>query len=206
MMRRTALRTGFRVAASCAALSVAACNTSGSGGEGNTLSNLLYYGGTTAPPIAATSVIDVADCPVVDIGEGGAALRTVAGRSAEAEAVRSQISIVNVARECAGRPDGAVIVKVGIEGRALAGPGGAVSRSDVPVYVVLKRGDRILASQSRRASVNLEPGGLRGSFVVVEDNLIVPPGIGGEFEIEVGFGSAPGRSNAAAPRRRSTRG
>lgn len=203
-MRRIAL-TAFRVAASCAALSVAACNTPSSG-EGSTLTNLFKYGGTTAPPIAATPVIDVADCPPVDIGEGGAALRTIAGRSADAEAVRSQISIANVARECAGRPDGAVVVKVGVEGRALAGPGGSVGRADVPVYFVLKRGERILASQTRRASLTLEPGGMRGSFVLVEDNLVVPPGIGGEFEIEVGFGTAPGRAQTDAPRRRRVRG
>jgi hypothetical protein len=204
-MRPTALKTGFRIAASCAALTVAACNTSSSG-EGNTLTNLLQYGGTTAPPIAAVPVIDVADCPAVDIGEGGAAMRTIAGRSAEAEAVRSQISIANVARECAGRADGAVIVKVGIEGRALAGPGGSVSRADVPVYVVLKRGDRILDSQSRRGTVTVEPGGMRGGFVVVADNLVVPPGIGSEFEIEVGLGTAPGRNAAPTRTRRRTRG
>lgn len=206
-MRRTALKTGFRVAASCAALTVAACNTSGSGSEeGSTLGNLLKYGGTTAPPIAPTPVIDVGDCPAVDIGEGGAALRTVAGRSADAEAVRSQISMANVARECAGRPDGSVVVKVGVEGRALAGPGGTVSRADVPVYFVLKRGDRILASQARRAAITVEPGGARGSFMLVEDNLVVPPGIGSEFEIEVGFGSGPGRSASPTPRRRRARG
>jgi hypothetical protein len=72
--------------------------------------------------------------------------------------------------------------------------------------VVLKRGDRILDSQSRRGTVTVEPGGMRGGFVVVADNLVVPPGIGSEFEIEVGLGTAPGRNAAPTRTRRRTRG
>ena len=207
-MRRTQAVTGLRaVAVLGSALALAGCSTAGSPEGGSTLSNLFNYGGTTAPPIAATPVIEVTDCPPVGVAEGGAAIRTVAGHDADAAAVRSQISIANVARECAGRPDGSIVVKVGVQGRALAGPGGAIARSDVPVYFVLKRGERILASRSRRVAISVEPGGVQGSFVVVEDGLVVPPGIGSEFEIEVGLGSGPTAAGAATtPRRRRARG
>ncbi len=206
-MRRIHAVAGLRAVAALAALTLGACSSSGSGDGGNMLSNMFFYGGTTVPPLAPASSIEVPDCPPVDVSESGAALRTVAGKPDSAESIRSQISVANVARECNGRPDGSIVVKVGVEGRALAGPGGSVSRSEVPVYFVLKRGDRILASRTRRVAISLEPGGLRGSFIVVEDGLTVPPGIGGEFEIEVGLGTGPGVSGVlAAPRRRRARG
>jgi hypothetical protein len=37
--------------------------------------------------------------------------------------------------------------------------------------------------------VTIPAGDTQGSFVVVEENLVVPPG-SGEFEIEVGLGGA----------------
>jgi hypothetical protein len=46
------------------------------------------------------------------------------------------------------------------------------------------------------------PGDIQGSFILVEDGMVVPPGIGGEFEIEVGLGAGP-TGGAAAPRKRS---
>jgi hypothetical protein len=190
-------------AAAFAMLALGACTSASSGeGGGNTFSNFLLFGGATVPPAAPSAAIEVPDCPPVDVAEGGAALRTLAGKSAEASAVRSQLSISNVARECVGQKDGSVVVKVGVEGRALAGPGGSISRSDVPVYIVLKRGDRVLVSRVRRAPVSVAPGDIQGAFILVEDGMVVPPGIGGEFEIQVGLG-APPAGGAAAPRKRS---
>lgn len=196
---------GLPAVAAIAALSLGACtSTSSSSGSdgGSMLSNMFFYGGTTAPPVNAPAAIEVTDCPPVDVGEGGAAIRNVAGQSADAAAVRSQISISNVARECSGRPDGSIVVKVGVQGRALAGPGGSIARADVPVYFVTKRGDQVFSSRSRRAAVKLDPDGTQGSFIVVEDGLTVPPGIGSEFEIEVGLGNPPAGGKAAAPARR----
>jgi hypothetical protein len=198
-MRRSFVKAGLGPVALLAALTLGGCNSTGSSEGGSTLSNLFFYGGTTVPPAAPANSIEVPDCPPVDVGEGGAALRAVAGRSAEAGSVRSQTSIANVARECSGRPDGSVVVKVGVEGRALAGPGGSVSRSEVPIFFVLKRGERILASRVRRAPITVGADGTQGSFIAIEDGLTVPPGIGGEFEIEVGLGNGP--SGAAAPAR-----
>jgi hypothetical protein len=184
-------------AAACLAAALGACtSTSSGGGGGSAFSNFLLYGGATVPPAAPSAAIEVPDCPSVDVGQGGAALPIGGGKG--------QLSISNVARECAGQQDGSVLVKVGVEGRALAGPGGSISRSDVPVYVVLKRGDRILTSRARRVAVSVAPGDIQGSFIMVEEGLVVPPGIGGEFEIQVGLGAAPaGAARAARKQGRS---
>lgn len=202
-MRLTLAVTGLRmVALAGAGLALAGCTSTSSSGEGGSLlSNMLLYGGTTKPPVAGTPALEVADCPVVDVGEGGAAIRSVAGKSSDAGAVRSQISIAHVARECIARPDGSVGVKVGVEGRALAGPGGSVGRTEVPVYFILKRGDRVLAARSRRVPVKLDPDGTSGSFIVVEDQLAAPPGVGTEFEIETGLGNPPAVGAATKPAR-----
>jgi hypothetical protein len=191
---RQVFRRSAPWAAVCLAAALGACSPTSSGGEGgSTFKNLLLYGGPTVPPAAPAASIEVPDCPQVDVGEGGAALRLGAGKS--------QLSIANVARECTGQKDGSILVKVGIEGRALAGPGGSLSRSDVPIYIVLKRGDRILASRARRAPVSVAPGDIQGSFILVEEGLVVPPGIGGEFEIQVGLGAPPAGAASAARKR-----
>lgn len=192
------------MAAGVGSLLLAACSSTGSGGEGgNAFVNIFKYGGTTVPPVAPTPIIEVADCPPVAVTEGGAALRTVAG-GGEGAAVRSQLSISEVARECVGRPDGSMVVKVGVQVRALVGAGGGSARFDTPVSFVVKRGEQVFASRSRRVSVAVPPGQLEQTAIVVEDNIVVPPGVG-EVDIEVGLGAA-GSGRKAGRRAGRSRG
>ena len=184
------------------ALALGGCSSTGSGsgeGAGSTLRNFLLYGGATVPPAAPPEAIEVRDCPPVTVSDGGAAIRANAGGSESAN-VRSQLSITEVARECTGRPDGAVIVKVGVQVRALIGPGGGSARFDTPVNIVLKRGDQVLASRARRVSISVPPGQFEQSAIVVEDNLVAPPGLA-EFDIEVGLGAGPRAAKPARSRR-----
>ena len=146
----------------------------------------------TEPPIAERAPEEAPDCPAVLVADGRAALKSGT----------SQVSVANVARECIERPNGAIAVKVGVEGRALLGPGSGSARFDVPVTIVLKRGETVLASRVKRVAVSIPPGQAHASFVVVEGDLIVPPGTG-EFDIQVGLG---GSAPAARPRGRRTKG
>ena len=178
-------------------LALAGCSSTSSDtgeGTGSTFKNFLLYGGATVPAAQVIPPIEVADCPPVTVRDGGAAIRAGGGDTA---AVRSQLSIANVARECIGREDGAIIVKVGVQVRALLGPGGSGGRFDAPVSFVLKRGDQVIASRSQRVPISIPAGQYEQSGIVVEDGMVVPPGTG-EFDIEVALGSA-GR---AAPSRR----
>lgn len=181
---------------------LSACSTSESG-TGSTLQNLLNFGGTTVPPLAQNPAAEVLDCPAVGVPEGGAALKTSGGKGDDASAVRTQISISNVARECREGPGGTIIVKVGVEGRALLGPGGSTNRFDVPVTFALKKNDQVLVARTRRTSVAIQPGRYEQNFVLVEGDLVVPAGTG-EFEIEVGLGAGtkPTVSPARAARKR----
>ena len=161
--------------------------------EGNVLSNLFKYGGTTVPP-SQPKDLEPAYCPSVDIAEGGAALRTLAGA-----AVRTQVSLGRVARECAGREDGSITVKVGVEARVLLGPADAPGRYEVPITVQIKVNDKVVVSRSERTSAVVGPGEAQGFATVVLDDIAVPPAMTADYEIQVGLG---GKGNAAAPKAR----
>jgi hypothetical protein len=143
----------------------------------------------------AAGVVPVAPedayCPRVGVPEGGGVIQASSGG---ASGVRSQISLGQIARECLGQSDGSTLVKVGVQGRAILGPGGGAGRYDVPVRVVVKQGDRIIASRVQRAAVQIPPGDTQASFVIVEDRIVVPPSAAQDFEIEVGLGGAPAGS------------
>ena len=197
----TRMRSGLRVAGIAACLTLASGpGVASSGGGSNFFRNLFMYGGPTVPPSAPDPSAEV-DCPAVEIAPGGAALRTYAGGRTDApEALRTQLSIVNVARECVGRPDGSILVKVGIEGRALIGPAGSGGQLEAPVRFAIRRGQTVVANRARRAAVAFPPGELQGSFTVVEDGLVVPPNTG-DFDIEVALGGSVAERPAGKARR-----
>jgi hypothetical protein len=176
------------------AAALGGCSSTGSTGEGGSkLSNFLFYGGATVPAPMATPEYEV-DCPSVDIMDGGAAIR------AGGDNPRYQVSISDTARECTVTGDGAYQLKVGVEGSALQGVGGApVGRISVPVHVLVKRGATVVANRTRTVAVSIPAGEDRSSFSVVEEGINVPPGEG-TVTIAVGLGNAA--EAAARPRRR----
>jgi hypothetical protein len=195
----TGCRAGVGARAALAAagiLGLTGCS-SGSGG-GTSLGDMILSAGVTPAPIQAAASRDTY-CPAVSVMEGGSAIQVYAGgRVGDAEALRSQVALGQIARECALQPDGSVVVKVGVEGRALQGAGGGGGRFDVPIRVIVKNGPTVLANRATRTSVAIPAGDTQGSFAIVEDGLVVPASASQEFEIEVGLGGAP----AAARRRR----
>src|SRR4051794_26747317 len=198
-------KIGFTVLIVTGALSALPALSQTSGGEdsGSWFKNLLRYGGLTVPP-AAPRPSDEVYCPSVGGVEGGAGMQAYSGgRTGDANALRHQLSIAQVARECTGQEDGSILVKVGIEGRALIGPAGSAGRFDSPVTFVIKRGDRVLASKTQRVAVAVPPGETQASFIAVENGLVVPPGTG-EYEIEVGL--VHGAGTGAPAERRSKKG
>ena len=194
------LRRAVPLACALLPLALGACTSTSSGsdeGAGNTLKNFLLYGGATVPAAQVVPPLEVLDCPPVTVREGGAAIR-----AGEGAAVRSQVSIANVARECIGREDGAILLKVGVQVRALLGPGGSGGRFDAPLSIVVKRGEQVLANRSRRVGIAIPAGQYEQSASVVEEGIVVPRGAG-EFDIEVGLGAA---GRPAAPHGRGRRG
>ena len=197
-MSRSAARVAG-IAAACFLVS-ASSSTASDGGFGTTFRNILLYGGPSVPPAGPGDPAEV-NCPAVAVIPGRAALSSYAGgRTGSPEALRNQLSIADVARQCTRRPDGSVVVKVGVEGRALVGPAGSAGRFEAPVRFMIKQGEQVLASSTRRATVTLAGGAIHGTFVAIEEGLIVPPNTR-DFDIEVGLGG----SEAERPARRARR-
>ena len=149
-------RVGSRVALGVACtLALAGCGSLGE--SASSLGNTIVMGGPPPPPAAAATQ-DVF-CPEVQVIDGGAALQAYSGgRVGEASALRSQITLGQIARECNGQADGSTLVKIGVEGRALVGVSGSAGRFDVPLRFVVKSGSTVFADHSRRTSVSIPAG------------------------------------------------
>lgn len=160
---------------------------------GSSISEFFRNGSSTVP-IPPAPQDDDFDCPSVEVLEGGAAMRQVGGSD-----VRNQISLGEIARECRVQPGGQVAIKVGVQGRVLLGPAGSAGTYTAPVRVLVKRGDKVLVSRLQRASATVPSGDTQASFVVIEDNMIVPRQ-GEELSIHVGLD--PSGRAGEAPRKR----
>ncbi|MBE7244565.1 MAG: hypothetical protein INR63_06415 [Actinomycetospora chiangmaiensis] len=168
--------------------------------EGNVFSNLFKFGGTTVPPSQPES-LDPPYCPPVEVVDGAAASRTMAGAN-----VRTQFSLGRLARECTRLPDGSITVKVGVEVNVLLGPAGAPGRFDVPVTVQIRHNGKVITSRVERAGVAVGSGEAQGFATIVADALAVPVALTADYDIAVGVGAlnkgAPGKAAAKLRRRK----
>lgn len=170
--------------------------------DGNFLSNLFKYGGTTVPP-SQPKELEAPYCPPVGVSEGGAALQTLAGRTADRPNIRTQITLGRLARECTRREDGSITVKIGVEGRVLLGPAGAPGRFDVPLTIAIKSDEKVVTSRFRRIATTVAPGEAQGFFSVIEEDITVPAAMTRDYEIEVGLGGSGPKAAKPAPRRKA---
>ncbi|MEA1832919.1 hypothetical protein U8607_12590 [Methylobacterium durans] len=191
-----------RSKAGLSALLLALVATGARAEEGNFLSNLFKYGGTTVPP-SQPKELEAPYCPPVGVSEGGAALQTLAGRSADKPNIRTQVTLGRLARECTRREDGSITVKVGVEGRVLLGPAGTPGRFDVPITIAIKSDEKVVTSRFRRLSATVGPGEAQGFFSVVEEDLSVPAAMTRDYEIEVGLGGSAPKAGKPQPRRKA---
>ena len=186
-----------RPLAACSVLVVLAGCSSVPGVNENTFGNLLAYNSPNAPPASATPVvIDKVNCPVVDVAEGGAAVRVYAGGQSNGS-VRYQYSMGDVARECSVE-NKQIVIKVGVEGKVLLGPAGAPSSFTVPVMVSIRResDEKILESKVYRVAASIPPGSAQSAFSIVADTVRVPylgEDAFDDYQIFVGFDGQGGR-------------
>ncbi|MHB2211814.1 hypothetical protein [Methylobacterium sp. CM6257] len=195
----TATRSGFALGLGGLILAASLAAAPARAEEGNVLSNLFKFGGTTVPPSQPES-LDPPYCPPVEVAEGGAASRTMAGA-----AVRTQFSLGRLARECTRRQDGSITVKAGVEVNVLLGPAGAPGRFEVPITFQIRHDGKVVTSRVERASVVVGPGEAQGFATIVADDLPVPAAMTADYDIAVGVGAgkgAGGKTAASKPRRR----
>ena len=117
------------------------------------------------------------NCPTVDIRSGAGTL-AVATKTQQATAndVRYQLTFSQIARQCA-LIGTTIRMRVGIQGRAIAGPAGAPSQIEVPLrYAVVREGvePKTIITKLRRIPLALPPGAANVIFTDIEEDLSFP--------------------------------
>jgi hypothetical protein len=191
----------FRLASvSGCALALSACGGPRSDGAGQSAINLVMFQSTRPPevtnPLPKNEETDF-ECPAVAIRDGGAALR-VGG--ATADSLRSQISINNVARECSVSGGNGFILKIGVDGRVLAGPAGGSGSMQATLRTIVRRGTTVVAQRASRVGASIPQGEGGANFTHIEDGIVVPAG-SGDVDIEIGLDGAGAASGTRRRRR-----
>ncbi|MGO4738342.1 hypothetical protein AB4099_17470 [Bosea sp. 2KB_26] len=190
--------------ASVLCLGLAGCGSRSPSGEQSgmqTLSNIVMFQSTKPPPPVEKPLVDQEEdfvCPSVTIADGGAAIRAQSGP--DSGSLRHQISILNVARECTPTSGGGFRLKVGVEGRVLAGPAGGPGSYYASMGMQVLRGTTVVARRAARVGGTIPSGQGGTDFTHVEDGIVVPPGKG-DVEIIVGLNPAGAAAPARARRR-----
>jgi hypothetical protein len=195
----TVLRRSRGLAVPALAALLAGCGASGSGSSGfQTLSNVVMFQSTQAPSPDQLPTDEEAPlvCPEVIIEEGGAAIRAQSGT--DAGSLRSQISLLNVARECTPTGDGGFRLKVGVEGRILLGPAGGAGSYGATLTTRVLRGTTQVARRISRVGGTIPSGQSGADFAHVEDGIVVPPG---RSDVEIIVSLSPGAPPARGRRR-----
>jgi predicted small secreted protein len=200
------------------ALPLAACNSTTGGGLDDpsaldvSTSPTVTTPAATAPddfsdvPPAADGIIsslaapNLPNCPRVQIIEGTAALRG-SGSADGATGVTYQASVNDVAREC-GFDGSTMSLKVGVRGLVLLGTSGRAGTYNVPVRVVVRKGDEVKYSNLVRVAVSVPSGATKGQFQHVATGIALPQGPDGDdtYEVLVGIDA----KGADAPRRKKS--
>jgi hypothetical protein len=171
----------------------ASASQSGEDSSGFSFKDILY-GGAKPPSRVITDDEDPPECPSPTFTAEDSVIRQ------GGDVVKSQISIVNTARECA--KDGKNIrIHVGVEARVLLGPAGTSGTYTAPVSITLLRGTKVVASRVTRGSVTLANGQAQGSIVMVERDIIVPQGAE-ELVIQLSLKGSGGETSASSAKKK----
>ena len=156
------------------------------------------------PKVLPVASQDIA-CPVVDIAEGGAALRAGGPDNAS---VRYQFSIGDTARQCDPAGPQQAALKIGVSGELVIGPAGAAGTFSAPLKItVTQQSDKKeVFSQTYRVEATSD-GVAAGRFRFVTEPIMLPfttLQLADVYSISVGFeGGSPGPSPRHQRRRRT---
>jgi hypothetical protein len=152
------------------------CASSDGGGTMSKISG-GFFGKDRPDDISQDYFTRPAYCPPIQI-KGGTQAFVVYERGHDLDPlfVSHQASITKTARECVKTADG-LAIKVGVAGRALAGPKGGPGTLTLPIRVVVsKQSGGVLYSELFKVPVDIAPPDLGIDFSKVFDNVAVPVG------------------------------
>lgn len=182
------------------ALAVAVALAAASPAAAQSLSDRFkgLFGGKSDEPAQATPAPNQpgeapeVDCPQVTVRAGASTYAVAAaGKQAIGNDVRYQASITKMARECI-RNGGEITVRVGIQGRVVAGPAGAPASVEIPMRIAVVQGgigEKVIASKAYRTTVAMSEDGSI-PFTFVAEDLVYPlpsPAVADSYIFYVGF-------------------
>lgn len=212
MDRHGVARRGIKLGlGALAALALSGCGgTSGFApageGAGTTLGNLIAFNKLHIGPVPKPKPEEVQlDCPPIEVLDGTASARTYAGADESNGNVKYQFSMGNVVRECSKQGD-RLVLKVGVEGRALVGPVGGPGSFTAPVRIAVRNDDdrKVVTSKFYGVPVTIQQGESQADFSVVSDPIEVPfikARADEDYTILVGFDAKGSTADPAAPRK-----
>lgn len=144
-------------------------------------SSLLNFGAKPATDAAPTDPAVAAkyavrpSCPNAEIRFGTESSNIYAGKQGDDTSLKYQINVQRVARECDEVGD-QIIARVGAAGLIVGGPKGTAGKVDVPVRIAAVNGDKVLLSELKVVSVQVEAPDFNANWSLVEQISI--PAVG----------------------------
>ncbi len=144
----------------------------------------------------AEETVDLrAYCPKTTIHAGTETLRVypkgVKKESKDAlQKLRYQATIQEVVREC-NYISQTLAMRVGIAGRVINGPTGETGDLELPVRVVVTRGDDVLYTQLHKITASIQPGRSFATFRFVDEAVNIDKPDKQNILIRVGFDEGP---------------
>jgi len=166
-----------------AALTLGACSTwslTGSSTPASTSDSPSFtsrvtsmFTGSTGSFLSSTPDLN---CPNVEFRQGAATWSVKGTSGDDAMNLRYQASLVQTARECIAS-DSTLTIKVGVQGRIVAGPAGAPGTVNVPVrYALVREGlhPKTLWTKLFAVPVAIPSDQLNSTWIHVQEEMTVP--------------------------------
>jgi hypothetical protein len=158
--------------------------------------------GPTAPALAAPqgSFFGGNVCPKAEIRTGLQSLEIYEkGKDGDATALRHQVSLQRVARECTSTGS-QIAMRVGAAGRVLGGPKGTAGPVTFPVRVIVQVGGQPIYQKVHQLTSTLAAPDFSALFTLVDDQVVLPTQDGEQAFVYVEL--VPANEKPAKPARR----
>ena len=170
-----------------------------------------FFASSAPPPRpgSAPQPAVVENCPVVEIRAGASTL-PVATKTEQATAqdLRYQLNFTQTARQCS-IVGPTIRMRVGVQGRIVAGPAGAPPQVEVPVrYAVVREGvePKTITTKFRRFPIAVAPGATNVVFTDIEEDLSFPIPSAVELDayvVYIGFDDLGDRTERRPPAKKA---
>ena len=157
-------------------------NSAGTSGGSSLFSN-WFAAQKTEPVPQAVAIAPEPDvpCPKVDIREGGSTLRQGKGSD-----VSVQFSLRDVARECSAGKNGAIVMKIGVEGIAVIGTAGKPGAVSAPLIITASKGDKVIATKTITLKTTIPAEENQAQFRMIDQGFTLPAG-SDDADVTIGF-------------------